>query len=269
MLDYRLQGTVYVIKLRGHLFFGNCEQLRLHIREVLAGMPGLKFALLDTSEMVGVDFSARERLARICKVRVVKALWVGGVYVRPINQKVCISHLNPPQYINHTPHIAQSVTGRRVHIVWAGLKPRLRDKLALGGVFDAPPLPPGGASLAKRGSSNMNLGGVRASSPTHKQMQQQQQQSEGGGPGSSSNFRFHHFATDLNKGALSKESRLGRLSGVCPPARSRRAVHNPLRHHPNNYSLYILRGRCARVAGRAGPGRPVTAGTYACMHIQA
>lgn len=69
MLDYRLQGTIYIVKLRGHLFFGNVEQLWLHVREVLVRMPGLKFLLLDASEQVGVDFSARERLARMCKVR--------------------------------------------------------------------------------------------------------------------------------------------------------------------------------------------------------
>lgn len=88
-----------------------------------------------------------------------------------------------------------------MHIVWAGLNKRLRHKLALGGVFDPPPLAPG-AALAKRGSSNMNLGGVRASSPTH-HSQQQQQSSEGGGAAAgNSSSRFHHFAKDLNKGAL-------------------------------------------------------------------
>lgn len=28
LLDYRLQGTIYIIKIRGNLFFGNVEQVR-------------------------------------------------------------------------------------------------------------------------------------------------------------------------------------------------------------------------------------------------
>ena len=27
LLDYRLQGSIYIIRLRGNLFFGNVEQL--------------------------------------------------------------------------------------------------------------------------------------------------------------------------------------------------------------------------------------------------
>ena len=27
LLDYRLQGAIYIIRLRGHLFFGNVEQV--------------------------------------------------------------------------------------------------------------------------------------------------------------------------------------------------------------------------------------------------
>ena len=101
---------------QGNLFFGNVEQLWLHVREVLVRMQGLTFLVLDTGEMVGIDFSARERLARICK----------------------------------------AVTNRRVHLVWAGLHKPLKEKLKAGGCFENAKVqqPPGsnGNTPAKRGA---------------------------------------------------------------------------------------------------------------------
>ncbi len=175
------------------------------MREVLLRMTGLKFLLLDTSEMVGVDFSARERLARICKVRMYVHNNVGVVsFVQP---RTATSNLNHILAISHPPntHHRQSATGRRVHIVWASLNKKLRHKLKLGGVFDPPPLPAAAASsLAKRvSSSNMNPGALFSSPSPQSQPSQSQSQSQSqteGGPAATTVSRYHHFAKDLNKG---------------------------------------------------------------------
>jgi hypothetical protein len=90
-------------RLRGSIFFGNVDQLAIHVKvcsaerrlltgpvshiapctcarrnamqcnttqqEVLANMEGMAFLILDCQMLVGLDCHARERLARICKVR--------------------------------------------------------------------------------------------------------------------------------------------------------------------------------------------------------
>lgn len=140
-----------------------------------------------------------------------------------------------------------------MHIVWAGLSKRLRHKLKLGGVFDPPQHPPN-SSLAKRGSSHINLGARAAASPTH--------QSEAGGSGSTegaaatSNSRFHHFAKDLNKGVWERG-----LDAIDRPYVRARHVTRPDLYIQNNDSLHLLRGRRAGVVGGAGPGGPFTTGT--------
>jgi CRP-like cAMP-binding protein len=144
----------------GNLFFGNIEQLFLHLREVLHCMPHLLFLVLDTGELAGIDFSARDRLAKMCR----SMTGEGG---REKGKR----------------------GGRKVHLVWAGLHKSVKEKLRAGKCFgEEDGAGKSGkiqAALAVKGPGRRGGGSGRG---------------EGWGWASLARGKqMHHFARDLNK----------------------------------------------------------------------
>jgi len=163
----------------GNLFFGNIEQLFLHLREVLHRMPHLLFLVLDTAELAGIDFSARDRLARMCKT-----MTGGG-----------------------------KEGGRRVHLVWAGLHKPLKEKLKAGGCFGEEGVRGGGGGGGEV-AVGIQSGGGRGGGGNKRTVGMGGGEGGGGGGGGGrgegrgrgrgwsslmKSKRMHHFAKDLNK----------------------------------------------------------------------